>query len=295
MASGRAQEQPPAGQGKFWPLQGWTFYLTIAVLGVIGLALASYLTYLDYSNSQGAACPIGSGCDEVRQSEYVNLLGIPVGLWGVIGYVTITGIALLPLQKRWKSLSLFTLTAMGFTFSCYLTYLELFVIHAICPYCVGSAVVMIILFLMMVSRKPIVPQFPASRLALFAGGLVGIVILGSVFLPKDLTASKSNNVAPEEFQVKLAEHLTSIGAVIYSQPLCGACQMQKEMFGDAVDLLNIVECTEPANRRLCTDKEIQSTPTWEISGVFYTGVMSLENLAKLSRYEGPIPKEASSP
>jgi len=291
MARGKTRRRPVASRRKLCPLQGQSFYLAIAVLGVIGLVLAIYLTYLDYSGAEVTFCSEGSGCNEVRNSEYVNLLGVPVALWGVIGYLAIIGAALAPLTERTKNLFLFALAIIGFTFSVYLTYLELFVIHALCPYCIASAIVMAFILMLLVSRQPVVPRFPTSRLSLLGGGLAVIVILGAVFLPKEI--GSSNTVVPEEFQVGLAQHLQSIDAVLYSSPTCHYCFLQKQLFGEAMEYLNVVNCSgapvDNPQRDLCGEKGIRVTPTWEINGQIYPGLKPLEELAKMSGYEGPIP------
>ena len=157
MARGGTGKGLSTGQRRSWPFEGHPFYLAIAALGLIGLGLASYLTYLDYTGVQDTFCQEGSGCDAVRQSEYASLLAIPVGLWGVIGYIVIIVTALVPLRDRLRELCLFGLATAGFAFSVYLTYLELFVIHDICPYCVASASVMTVIFILMVARRPTAP------------------------------------------------------------------------------------------------------------------------------------------
>jgi len=139
------------------------FYLAIAALGLIGLGLASYLTYLDYTGVQDTFCREGSGCDAVRQSEYANLLGIPVALWGVIGYAAIIATALVPLSYRLGRLCLLGLATPGFAFSVSLTCLELFMIHDICPYCTASASIMAVIFILMVARRPTAPGIPWPR------------------------------------------------------------------------------------------------------------------------------------
>lgn len=291
MARGKTRKRSTASRRKLWPLEGQSFYLAIAVLGVIGLVLAIYLTYLDYSGAEVTFCSEGSGCNEVRNSEYVNLLGVPVALWGVIGYLAIIGAALAPLTERTKNLSLFVLAIVGFTFSVYLTYLELFVIHAICPYCIGSAVVIALILILLVSRQPIVPHFSTSRLSLLGGGLTVIVILGAVFLPKEI--GSSDTMAPEEFRVGLAQHLQATGAVMYSSPTCQYCFLQKQLFGEAVQYLSVVNCggtpVDNPQPSLCAEKGVSLTPTWEIKGKLYPGLKTLEALAEMSDYEGPIP------
>jgi uncharacterized membrane protein len=92
------------------------------------------------------------GCDVVNTSEYALLAGIPIALFGATAYVAILLVLWLENRNSWLSengpLLLFGITLFGFLYSLYLTYIELFVIFAICPFCVASAVVMTIMFVL---------------------------------------------------------------------------------------------------------------------------------------------------
>tara|TARA_B100000214_G_scaffold365652_1_gene333654 strand:+ start:253 stop:663 length:411 start_codon:yes stop_codon:yes gene_type:complete len=92
--------------------------------------------------------------------------------------------------------------------------------------------------------------------------------------------------SPEK--IKLAEHLTKEGAVMYNAYWCPHCHDQKEMFGKvAAEKLNLVECAKDGldNRRdLCEAKGITGFPSWEINGKIDSGVKSLKELAELSNY-----------
>src|SRR2546428_8886595 len=86
------------------------------------------------------------GCGQVQPSRYADLWGVPVALYGVVGYAALLAVAVLGLRpgllaERRVTLALAALATVGVAFSLYLTYLELFVIHAICRWCVGSAVI----------------------------------------------------------------------------------------------------------------------------------------------------------
>ena len=111
----------------------------MAALALAGLGVATYLTVVHYSGGE-PVCAVGHGCVTVQESEYAELAGVPVALIGLIGYVAI--LASLALRGDTGRLVRVAMTAGGFAFSVYLTYLELFVIDAICPWCVGSAVIM---------------------------------------------------------------------------------------------------------------------------------------------------------
>jgi uncharacterized membrane protein len=120
-----------------------TLRIVLIALTVLGVALASYLTYVHYAEIK-PLCTAGNTCIKVQSSIYSKLAGVPVALIGLIGYVAILGSLLVP-ENETSRLATMALTLVGFGFSAYLTYRELFSIHAICEWCVGSAVCMTVL------------------------------------------------------------------------------------------------------------------------------------------------------
>lgn len=122
--------------------------IAIAVLGLIGLGIATYLTYVHYAHLK-PICATG-GCETVQNSKYAKFVGVPVPVLGLIGWITILGSLLVPGDIGRAMTALFAL--FGFGFSAYLTYLELFKIEAICQWCVGNAVVMTIVAVLAVVR-----------------------------------------------------------------------------------------------------------------------------------------------
>ena len=115
------------------------------VLSVIGLGVATYLTIIHYAGLN-PACTAGQSCIKVQTSVWSKLGGIPVALLGLIGYIGITASLLVP-DREESRLATLGLTLVGFAFSAYLTYRELFSIHAICEWCASSAVILTILFI----------------------------------------------------------------------------------------------------------------------------------------------------
>jgi uncharacterized membrane protein len=109
------------------------------VLAVLGVAIAGYLVYVHYAGIE-PVCNIAHGCHKVQTSEYAKLAGIPVALLGLLGYVTILG-ALVVGGELARMVAALT-ALVGFGFSMYLTYRELFTIDAICQWCVASAILM---------------------------------------------------------------------------------------------------------------------------------------------------------
>jgi uncharacterized membrane protein len=120
-----------------------TLRIVLTVLCVLGIGIASYVTYVHYAGIK-PACTAGESCTKVQTSVYSKLVGVPVALIGLIGYITILATLLAPETEKTRFATC-ALTLGGFGFSAYLTYRELFSIHAICEWCVTSAIVMTIM------------------------------------------------------------------------------------------------------------------------------------------------------
>jgi uncharacterized membrane protein len=127
-----------------------TVRIVMIVLTVIGLGIASYLTYVHFAGIK-PACTAGESCTKVQTSVYSKLAGVPVALMGLIGYIAILGSLLAP-ENETSRFATLIFTLAGFGFSAYLTYRELFSIHAICEWCASSAGIMTILMLLSVWR-----------------------------------------------------------------------------------------------------------------------------------------------
>jgi uncharacterized membrane protein len=119
----------------------------IAGLAIVGATIAGYLTWVHFAELEPFCVGGGGVCERVQSSPYASLGGVPVPVLGLVGYLAI--LASLALADR--SVTAF-LALVGAGFSAYLTYLELKVIHAICQWCVASAVVMAALAVAAVAR-----------------------------------------------------------------------------------------------------------------------------------------------
>jgi uncharacterized membrane protein len=124
----------------------------IVLLALVGLLVATYLWLYKIGVLGQLQCGTGS-CEYVQTSRYAELFGVPVALYGVAGYATLLVLGLAGLQPgfaadRRVSVLLALLATIGFGFSLYLTALELFVLHAICRWCVASAVIMTVTWLL---------------------------------------------------------------------------------------------------------------------------------------------------
>jgi len=114
------------------------------VLALVGIAVASYLTAVHYRDSL-LVCSGASDCETVQNSSYSKLLGIPVAILGLAMYIASLGLAIARLARaalaERVTILLFVMLFAGFLFTTYLTWLELFVIDAVCQWCVVSALI----------------------------------------------------------------------------------------------------------------------------------------------------------
>lgn len=121
-----------------------------ALLGLIGVLVSTYLYLYKLGMIPGLACGTG-GCETVQASPWGTFLGLPVALIGVLGYLACTGLALYGLEKGGERRTradalLLAATGLGVAFTGYLTYAEAVLIGAWCRWCIGSAVIITLLF-----------------------------------------------------------------------------------------------------------------------------------------------------
>ena len=125
------------------PAEG-TLRMIATFVAAFGIGVAIYITIADSGGGSPVCLAGGSGCETVADSTYSHLLGVNIAVFGIAGYVLLLATALL--RGDAARMAGFGLALVGFGYSVYLTYLELFKIEAICQWCVASAVLMTILF-----------------------------------------------------------------------------------------------------------------------------------------------------
>jgi uncharacterized membrane protein len=130
-------------------------------LAVAGIGVAAYLTWVHYQDEVPVCVAGGGGCERVQKSEYADAAGIPVAVLGLGGYLSILVTLLLPGERARFAAAFLGIAGTGF--SAYLTYLELFVIDAICQWCVASAIIMTLLTCVLVARAARGPTPSAHR------------------------------------------------------------------------------------------------------------------------------------
>jgi uncharacterized membrane protein len=125
------------------------YRMSAALLSLAGLFISTYLYLYKLGRIGSLACGTG-GCETVQLSPWSRVAGVEVALIGVLGYAGLLGLSLAALQpglagRRWPAALLAGLSGIGVLFTAYLTYLELFVIHAICWWCVASGFIILVM------------------------------------------------------------------------------------------------------------------------------------------------------
>jgi uncharacterized membrane protein len=123
---------------------------TIALVSLLGLFLGMYLTLYKMGVIGTLACNVSS-CETVQTSRWSTFLGLPVATWGAGFYALMLALSIAGLQERFEqsrglSLAMLLLAGWGVLFTAWLNYLEAFVIHAWCEWCLGSAALVLVLF-----------------------------------------------------------------------------------------------------------------------------------------------------
>ncbi|WP_413160001.1 vitamin K epoxide reductase family protein [Capilliphycus salinus ALCB114379] len=287
----------------------WSRPITAAIASV-GAVETAYLTWVKLTGGS-AACPT-AGCDQVLNSPYASVFGLPLTLFGLLAYLTMGAIAIVPLlvdphaQKSLRAnleeqtrLLMFALSTAMVVFSGYLMNIMVFEIGEWCPYCIASAVFAVSLFVLSIWGH----DWEDLGQLLLTGLTIGMVtLIGVLGIYSSINSSQTSIPAsnPAEMyqitttsgpaEIELARHLKQVKAKEYGAYWCSHCYEQKQLFGkEAFAIIDYVECDAKGNNarpQLCKDAGITGYPTWEINGQFYPGVASLEKLADLSGYQG---------
>ena len=127
-------------------------YAAVAVISLLGLADATYLT-IEHVTGQSVRCTIVAGCSEVLSSKYAVVGGMPLAMVGAAAYFTVFALATLAaFGYRFASTLLNLLVPATVLVSLWLLYLQAFVIHHFCQYCLFSAAITFLLALLLLIR-----------------------------------------------------------------------------------------------------------------------------------------------
>ncbi|MEM9766366.1 MAG: vitamin K epoxide reductase family protein [Cyanobacteria bacterium P01_D01_bin.71] len=297
-------------QEPLW-IHRWSRWI-IGAIALMGAGGTAYLTVVKVLGGD-AACPTG-GCDRVLSSPYAEVFGLPLTLFGFLGYLGMAMMALAPLalksekqrelrrqleSKTW--ILLFAGATAMLVFSGYLMYLLAFEIQAACLYCITSAVFAASMFALTVLGR----RWDDAGQLVFTGVIVLVVTLvGTLAVYAPISTAQSGEpdtpgavgprvtTASGAAEIQLAEHLQGTGAAMYGAYWCPHCHDQKQLFGEtAAKVIPYVECApdgQNSQTQLCTSVDgLEGFPTWVVEDDMLVGAQSLEALADASGYSGP--------
>ena len=141
--------------------------MAIALLSLVGFFVSLYLWLWKVGFLGSLACGDG-GCETVQLSEFSSFLGVPVALYGMVGYVALAVVSVAGLQPSWverrgPTSLLAVVASVGVAFTAYLTYLEAWVIHAWCRWCVVSAVIIAAILVTAIAGLASAPRTPSPE------------------------------------------------------------------------------------------------------------------------------------
>lgn len=201
----RRQPAPQRRDNPNWPL---------TALAAAGMLLTAYLTLTSLLGGQPLYCDEGSTCDIVQQSRWGTFMGMPISLLGFLTYATLAFIGFKVRNPEWHWKAAWTVSLVGLGYSLYLNTISLFVIEAMCAYCLASLSITAVIFFVVISKKPV--GLPHLNFKALAGQtlLLTILIIGGMHLHYGGVFDPA--AGPEDPYLRgLAEHLSKEKAVIY--------------------------------------------------------------------------------
>ena len=289
----------------------------IAILSTIGIADTGSITLKNWGLLNSLSCPgVNKGCDAVLNSPWGTLIknnqyNIPLSFAGFLTYSTILLIVLIlslkiisPKQKIYKDFwwFLYLISCGSSVFSILLISIMIIKIKSFCFFCLLSAILSFSIFILTI----IGARFDNRETMFYRGLIVAFtVLIGGLIWSNQVDPARANeinlsreNVSPPITtlssieKINFAKYLNDNNIVMYSAYWCPHCNDQKQLFGKkAVEELLIVECAKDGKNnqyKLCQEKGIEGFPSWEINNQIYSGTMSLNELAKMTNYDGDI-------
>lgn len=202
-ARGTSSVEGPAAAPRDW---------IVAALAIAGVAVSLYMTITKLSGGTAAFCEAGSGCDVLQASKWATFLGMPTAAWGALLYAGLAALAsmgLTPARWVWA----FVLATAAVAFSGYLTWISVFVMRAVCPWCLAIAGIGVASFVALLVRRPRggrrSPTRPV-RVAVIGGvtAVATIVVAAGVFVMDPLSGTTG-------YAADLARHLQATKSVMY--------------------------------------------------------------------------------
>jgi uncharacterized membrane protein len=267
----------------------WIYRWSRPLIGAIAIAGAILTAYLTITKLMGGevTCSVegaGGSCNDVLNSPYAEIFGLPLSLFGCLSYLSMATFALSPLVidsdknrdlskqlENWTWLLLLAGSTAMAVFSGYLMYVLAFKIQSLCYYCIGSALFALSMLILSVVGR----DWEDIGQIFFTGAIVTILTLvGTLGVYANVDNPVVNGVpdadglipiteavgSPQppkgwevttvsgDSEIALAEHLTAVGAKKYGAFWCPHCYEQKQLFGkEAFEKVTYVECADAAN------------------------------------------------
>jgi len=126
----------------------------ITILSLLGIGVSGYLTYIHYSG-EPIFCGGSSSCELVNSSRFAFIGPISVAALGLGAYIAILVLSLIKTDENrlWPSQLIFGFSLIGVLFQLNLTRVELFVLYAICYWCVASQIIILLIFILALPRR----------------------------------------------------------------------------------------------------------------------------------------------
>ena len=291
----------------------------LLALSLLGLFDSLYLLWVYTSPSRPMVC-LGSGCDAVRASSYAHLFGLPLPAFGVASYALLgllifAEVLVSPRLGRAIQYAVAGISCGGFLFSIYLTSLAEFVIHALCVWCVVSALVVTGIFVLSLLelRRPLALTDPLAVIARIRTNFVLCVVALLIGVPAFILLARHGVLppVPQASSQALAEHLVrpeshmtgNLGApltvVEFGDFECPGCSLSEEaarqiraQYGDRIrfvfrqfPLSKIHPQAEKAAE--ASECAAEQGKFWEAVEKLYAGQADLSEDA-LKRYAGEL-------
>jgi glutaredoxin len=216
-------------------------------------------------------------------------MGIPTSAWGLLAYASLAAIVFIKrADLHWWAA--WCIALFGVLYSVYLTTVSLTMIHAACPYCLTSLVLMTSVFALTIYQRP--STFVNFNWGRWLGKTVPVAAAIILLLHLNYTGTLGEAPQAEDAQTKaLAIHLAKSGAKMYGAFWCPHCKQQKLYFGASAGRLPYVECSPDGQNspqsKECAAAGIQSYPTWVINSKHIEEVMTPKQLADATGFQWP--------
>ena len=267
---------------------------SLIVIAIVCFALSLYLLK-DHYNTGSSICDFSEtlSCSLVNSSIFSEFFNVPVALLGALWAVFLGWFSWMAMKDKKVYLALFWWNILGLLSVLYFILAE-FILAAICPFCTIVHVLVVVSLVISVKLHFAIekrPEWESIKKKMGKPLMILLVLLILSFIIFNF------RTAPSEDYSEFAQCLVDEGISMYGSYTCGHCASQRELFGDAFEIIGEVECHpdgEDSQTDLCLEKGVDGTPTWiwEIDGVEIDRLVGFQELEELADWSGcALPEE----